>query len=86
MMMPLAIIACVMMEDGVAYVVNTDEDVHKYVADNDVSDGIYEKLNKDKKIVELSKLGKVEDGSIIVDMQPMALHESPDTLRDTIAR
>jgi hypothetical protein len=89
----LGIIGCRMFEDEIAYIISKDSGISRiYIVDNDDSSDLVNKLTSmslkgtistiDEK--EMSSASAPGALSVLIWIKPMALHSSPDKLREDI--
>jgi hypothetical protein len=89
----LGIVGCRMFEDEISYIISKDKEISNiFVVENDDSPDLVKKLHSvslkgaistinEKDLTSIPKTGKL---SVLIWIKPMALHSSPDKLREDI--
>jgi Protein of unknown function (DUF1638) len=92
--MVLGVIGCPILEDEIVYAVSRDKSIRKVIAvRTDDSANLVRKLNvlKERPLIELIEPGTISsveehEFALLVLMQPMALHEDPQVLRQEVSK
>ncbi|RZN61141.1 DUF1638 domain-containing protein [Methanonatronarchaeum sp. AMET6-2] len=82
------VICCELLEDELTYLLNQDEDINKaLILETDGVNEIERKLEIDIEWIKPEELPvKPEEGTVLIVMLSMGLHENPDTLRRKVKK